>query len=219
MDSSTFIAIITSLATLIGAASPIIVTWLQTNNEKQPPGKGVILVPEGVVAHHPRKQTWWSIILFALIFGISGYCVATIVNANYFTKVSLSALITPDVSNTSQTSKVISTITSSPINIAKSSVPVKIIITSMAGNRTSYDCSDSATLAALTVGEKIELELSTTMAEDDFGNLEWWVLISGSNKKFFVGKAASYTLTEGGVFYVKLDNATICMLKFQVSTP
>jgi hypothetical protein len=100
MNSSTIIAIITALAALIGAASPIIVTWLQSHREQQS-SNNAILLPSNVVLHHPRKRTWWlTISSYALFGGIIGYSAATILNVKYFDKASLPTLITPGVSDT-----------------------------------------------------------------------------------------------------------------------
>jgi hypothetical protein len=76
MDTSTFlIALITALAALLGALSPIIVALIQAGKEKPPSNTGILL-PEGYVP--PRRQTkssiqWFAVFSFALLGGLVGY--------------------------------------------------------------------------------------------------------------------------------------------------
>jgi hypothetical protein len=73
MVSSTIIAIVTALAAILGAISPIIVVLIQSRKDKPQPVKGLYL-PEKVVLHHPNRQIRWYIVLvFALFGGILGY--------------------------------------------------------------------------------------------------------------------------------------------------
>lgn len=82
MDSPTFITIVTALATLIGAASPIIVALIQANKEKQKSDNGILL-PSNVVLHRPKNQMRWFVILsFAFLGGIVGYGGAKLVSAS-----------------------------------------------------------------------------------------------------------------------------------------
>lgn len=82
MDSSTFITIITALATLIGALSPIIVALIQAKKEKQEPNNGILL-PSNVVLHRPKSKTHWFVILsFAILGGFVGYSGAKLVSSN-----------------------------------------------------------------------------------------------------------------------------------------
>jgi len=73
MDSSIVIAVVTALAALIGAASPIIVSLIQSNKDKSEKPSG-IYVPSSYVLHRPKKQIRWYVVLFfAILSGAIGY--------------------------------------------------------------------------------------------------------------------------------------------------
>jgi Tfp pilus assembly protein PilF len=82
MDSSTFITIITALAALIGAASPIIVALIQPNKDKPQQPNGIYL-PSNVVLHRPKTPVRWFVILFFAFFGgIVGFSGAKLASSN-----------------------------------------------------------------------------------------------------------------------------------------
>jgi hypothetical protein len=95
-------------------------------------------------------------------------------------------------------------------------VPNEIIVTFSDDSTTSYKCSTSPETAILNLGEKIRLEFSAAMTEDDLSKLEWWTFISGSKEKVGVGETAFYSLTnEGGIIYVMIGDVIICTLNIQ----
>lgn len=78
MDTPTFIAFITALATLIGALSPIIVTLIQSKKDKSKNASGILL-PDNVKLHSPKPQIRWGIVLiFAFLCGFAGYGAVTL---------------------------------------------------------------------------------------------------------------------------------------------
>jgi hypothetical protein len=102
MDSSTFITVITALATLIGASSPIIVALIQANKEKQKSDNGILL-PSNVVLHRPKTQVHWFVVLsFAALGGFAGYSGASLASTNSPTEV---PTITATVAIASKTSE------------------------------------------------------------------------------------------------------------------
>lgn len=102
MDSSTFITIVTAIATLVGASSPIIVALIQANKEKQKSDNGILL-PSNVVLHRPKTQVHWVIVLsFAILGGFVGYGGARLASTNSPTEV---PTITATVAIASKTSE------------------------------------------------------------------------------------------------------------------
>ncbi|MBI5841839.1 MAG: hypothetical protein HZB19_17255 [Chloroflexi bacterium] len=92
MNSSVLIAIITAIAALVGAVSPIIVALIQSNKDKQPQTGGIIL-PSNVILHQPKIRVRWSVILiFSFVFGVLGYGMALLANPG----ASTSQSITPE---------------------------------------------------------------------------------------------------------------------------
>jgi hypothetical protein len=82
MESSTIITIITALAALIGATSPIVVALIQSSKEKQQSDKGILL-PSNVVLHRPRLQIQWlAVFSFAILGGFVGYGGARLASSN-----------------------------------------------------------------------------------------------------------------------------------------
>jgi hypothetical protein len=70
MDTLTFIATITALATLIGAISPIIVALIQASKDKQ---QNNVLLPPNVVLKPKTKINWLIVFFFAIFSGIIGF--------------------------------------------------------------------------------------------------------------------------------------------------
>lgn len=73
METSTLDAIITAVATLLGAAGPVLISLMKTrrNGDAAPGG---ILVPEGYKVHRPKpKIQWRTVFLSALFAGLLGY--------------------------------------------------------------------------------------------------------------------------------------------------
>ncbi len=97
MDTLTFITLITALATLIGAISPIIVAFIQSGRDKQ---QKSILLPPDVVLEPRTKINWFVVLLFAVISGIVGYGGAKIFKSSP----SLSTLITSNTETPASTS-------------------------------------------------------------------------------------------------------------------
>jgi len=128
---------------------------------------------------------------------------------------SITALQSPA---TSPTPKAVRTI-SPTIMLTPTPIPTEIIITLSDGSWTSYGCPFSTAPALLNSGERVEFELSAAMTEEDFGKLEWWTFVSASKVKISVGKTASFSVTQGGIIYVTLDNVTICTLSIRESAP
>jgi len=82
MSSITFITIITALAALIGALSPIIVALIQSNIDKSRQ-RNVIFLPDGVELPHQKTQIHWLVVLsFAFLGGFIGYSLAKFANTN-----------------------------------------------------------------------------------------------------------------------------------------
>src|SRR6185503_2821810 len=99
-------------------------------------------------------------------------------------------------------------------------IPTQIIITYADGRRTPYECRALTAPVPLNLSERVELELSTSeISEEDFGKLEWWTFVSASKVKISVGKTASFSVAQGGIIYVTLDNVTICTLSIRESAP
>lgn len=88
MDSPTSITIITALAALIGAASPIIVALIQSTKDKPKQSNGIYL-PSDVVLHRPKTQIrWFVVLLFAFLGGIIGFIGTTLASANSSAEIS-----------------------------------------------------------------------------------------------------------------------------------
>ncbi len=80
MESSTIITIITALAALVGATSPIIVALIQSTKEKQRSDKGILL-PSNVILHRPKTQVQWTaVFIFAILGGFIGFGGAKLAN-------------------------------------------------------------------------------------------------------------------------------------------
>lgn len=121
MDSSTITAIITALAALIGAVSPIIKDLIQSNKDKSKQLNGIYL-PSNVVLHRPKTQIRWFVVLsFAILGGIVGYSGAIIASPKSLPNqnltpiaISTSTLSPTSISNIVPTSISITDITPSP---------------------------------------------------------------------------------------------------------
>ncbi len=84
MDSSTIITLVTALAALIGAASPIIVSLIQSIKDKSEKPNG-LYVPSSYVLHRPKPQIRWYVVLaFAFLGGFVGYSGAKLASGNPF---------------------------------------------------------------------------------------------------------------------------------------
>lgn len=82
MDTSTFITLITAVAALAGAMSPIIVAIMQSKKDEPENSKGILL-PDGVTIHSPKPRIRWEIVLlFAVLSGFVGYSVAKLASTN-----------------------------------------------------------------------------------------------------------------------------------------
>ena len=101
MDTLTFITLITALATLIGAISPIIVAFIQSGRNKQ---QKSILLPPDVVLYPRTKINWFVVLFFAVVSGVVGYggakifksnpSLSTVIPSNIETPISTSILTT-----------------------------------------------------------------------------------------------------------------------------
>lgn len=76
MDTLTFITIITAIATLIGAISPIIVAFIQSNKDKQ---QNSVLLPPNVTLEQRTRINWLVVFFFAILSGIIGYSGAKVI--------------------------------------------------------------------------------------------------------------------------------------------
>lgn len=116
MDSTTFISLVTALAALIGAISPIIVPWIQSKIDKSKQSKHIAL-PPGVNLPRPKTEINWVIVLsFAFLGGIVGYSAAKFANTiplslipKASNLVSANTTIPADMGDLMPTSKIFST--------------------------------------------------------------------------------------------------------------
>lgn len=123
MDSSTLITIITALAALIGAASPIIVSIIQSNKDKPQKPSG-LYVPDSYILHHPKTKIRWFVVLaFSLLGGIIGFSGAKLASPSQTTEMPTITLNTQSISETPAISENTNSLTPPPVNSRSASTP------------------------------------------------------------------------------------------------
>lgn len=178
MDAPIFITIITAIAALIGAVSPIVVTLIQAKANKEKENsektKDGILLPSNVVLHRPQKpqMRWLVILFFAFLGGIVGYGGANLVSSKPSNETPAFALTFPVASESPEP-------TMMPSSAPYASV---IIFSVMQDGKVIDTVKPNETTNKMVVGSKVDIraEVSSNIALSDL-KFTWYTCQIGDH--------------------------------------